>query len=252
MYSLARIFWEPYNESSVIMQLIFSCIILVFLTACGTSMGKQTMFNNEVQKPKQLKLANYQDPILRHKTKIVTFPLSKSDQQTISDMLYSISPEQLPTPGAGMAANQWGIDKQIFIYAPNGNDKIEQIEVIINPSYISADANQEVQDDAWEGCFSIPLTAGKIRRYTNIHVKYQNQQGKVIERELSGWDARVWQHENDHLNGILYDDPSTGKCLEKKVFASAQELGEFFASIRAEREKSKNKDRSPQNQPNEA
>lgn len=176
-------------------------------------------------KPRLLKLAEYHDKILRTKTQPVQFPLSITDQQIIADMKYSIQPEQLLAAGApwdgavGMAANQWGIDKSIFLYCPSG-DTVNDLEVIINPSYstmptsvISVKADD--YECEWEGCFSVPGARGNIKRHKRVSVQYQNEQGTVIERELNGWEARVWQHENDHLNGLLYDDVNAGKCLEK-------------------------------------
>ncbi|HSX19827.1 MAG TPA: peptide deformylase [Gammaproteobacteria bacterium] len=194
-------------------------------------------------KPRLLKLAAYDNPILRNKTKPVSFPLSEDDKQTIADMIYSIQPEQLLTAGApwenavGMAANQWGIDKSIFVYCPTG-DTVNDLTVAINPSYeivptLAIIAPSETSE--WEGCFSIPLSTGCIKRSTKIKIKYQNEEGTVIEDELKDWPARVWQHENDHLNGYLYDDPRHGKCLEKKVFATIDEVDEFYDAIREAR-----------------
>lgn len=183
-----------------------------------------------------LKLVNYDDPILRNPTEPVQFPLSDLDKQIIEDMKYSIHPEQLKAAGApwekasGMAANQWGINKSIFLFCPYGDHKFD-LTVVINPSYEFIPDKEEI---AWEGCFSVPLATGKIKRSNKIRVKYQNEKGRVIEKNLSGWEARVWQHENDHLNGFLYDDPRTGKCLDKREFTSYDAVEEFYATIEPE------------------
>ena len=197
--------------------------------------------------PNLLKLVDYSNPGLRKKTAPVSFPLSAQDKQIIADMIYSIQPEQLDAAGArdravGMAANQWGIDKSIFLFCPSA-DTINDLTVVINPSYepvvphIAALAQQEQE---WEGCFSVPLATGHIKRYTNIRVKYQNENGEVVSAELSGWPARVWQHENDHLNGILYDDHVAGKCVEKKEFKSEEMRDEFYDKVREERNNENN------------
>lgn len=195
--------------------------------------------------PKLLKLVPYDHPILRTVTETVQFPLSKADQQIIADMLYSIGPQQLvqanaPWDGAvGMAANQWGINKSIFLFCPEGNQQ-PNIEVIINPSYkpiVNVLLTTPSADDEWEGCFSVPLATGYIHRHTKIQVKYQNINGEVLEKELTGWPARVWQHENDHLNGKLYDDHAAGKCLEKHEFKTLAELDDFYNNIRENRKK---------------
>lgn len=191
-----------------------------------------------VRAPKLLKLAAYDDPVLHHKTAAVDFPLSLEDQQLIADMIYSIQPKQLKAANApweqavGMAANQWGVSKSIFLYCPSG-DSVNNLEVIINPSYTTVLSGQEQE---WEGCFSVPLATGNIQRATTIQVKYQNTNGDIIEGEISGWPARVWQHENDHLNGFLYDSKVAGKCLDKRQFKTLEEVEEFYAQLRKSRD----------------
>lgn len=203
---------------------------------------------NPDYKPKLLSFTAYEDPILRTKTTAVDFPLSPTDQEIIADMLYTIHPEQLKRTNApwsspvGMAANQWGINKRIFLYCPSG-DTVNDVQVIINPSYeplatlaIFA-TNENNSADEWEGCFSIPLASGCIRREVKIRINYQDMNGNVIKDELSGFPARVWQHETDHLNGYLYDDPRHGKCIEKRVFKSKAEVEEFYSNVRERRRK---------------
>lgn len=194
--------------------------------------------NNDT--PTLLSFADYHDDILKNPTETVQFPLSDEDQQIIRNMIYSIQTEQLIKAGApfksaaGMAANQWGLNKRIFLYCPDG-DAANQLEVVINPSYkplCDADKFNPSIEDAWEGCFSIPLATGNIRRYSKIQVDYQDETGQHITRELTGWLARVWQHENDHLDGHLYDDPRTAKCLEKQQFLTLDELENFYKYLK--------------------
>lgn len=193
--------------------------------------------------PVLLHLVPYDHPILRQQTAAVEFPLSRSDRDIIDNMLFSIQTEQLKAAGAnyetaaGMAANQWGINKSIFLFCPEGNN-IGPVEVIINPSYTILDQtpNEKNWDENWEGCFSVPNATGKVKRYLKIRVKYQDQTGQWIEKELSDWPARVWQHENDHLNGYLFDDLAAGKCVEKVTFNNKQEEDAFFERLRAERQ----------------
>lgn len=191
--------------------------------------------------PRLLKLVDYPSLILRQKTKPLAFPLSDEDKQTINDMKYSIQSKQLLAANApwenavGMAANQWGIDKQIFLYCPTG-DTENNLEVIINPSYEhihpqNSDPKQDMETE-WEACFSVPLATGNVQRFIHIRVTYQNESGETIVRELEGWPARVWQHENDHLLGHLYDDPRTGKCIDKRTFSNREAVDEFYDEIR--------------------
>lgn len=196
-----------------------------------------------LQRPPQLlKLVDYDHPLLRQATETLLFPLSEEDKQIIRDMKYSIQKPQLKRvrapwdAAAGMAANQWGINKRIFLFCPEA-DSIHGLEVIINPSYeplkdpeteglLMVDAALP-QDRAFEACFSVPLATGCVQRFTHIRATYQDETGAVLSRVLSAWPARVWQHENDHLDGFLYDDPRTGRCLEKKLFHSRKEADAF-------------------------
>ena len=197
------------------------------------------MISEQKTTPRLLKLVPYDHPILREPTETVHFPLSAEDQAIIRDMKYSIQKEQLKKAEApweaavGMAANQWGINKRIFLFCPEG-DSVNGLEVIINPQYkpltTSTPKNTAPpQDQCWEGCFSVPLATGNIQRYTHIQVTYQDESGKTMVRDLKDWPARVWQHENDHLNGFLYDDPRTGRCLEKHIFDSKEAVDEFYS-----------------------
>lgn len=162
------------------------------------------------------------------------------------DMKYSILPPQLNKRKAawrdavGMAANQWGINKRIFLFAPYGTNK--NLEVIINPTYepiLNAIGQSKTRDYEWEGCFSLPLIVGYVERYVSIKATYQNEQGQVIIKHLSGYPARVWQHETDHLNGILYDDARPHKCFKKKVFASQASAESFYDRQEKERGRGK-------------
>lgn len=191
------------------------------------------MFTLKKTTPRLLSLVDYSDPILRKVTRPVTFPLSQEDKEIIEAMKYSIKDDQLKkakapfSSASGMAANQWGIDRQIFIFCPRGASK--GLEVIINPSYhpINENNTDEPYELGWEACFSIPLACNHVKRHTFIKVAYQNEAGIHCEKTLSHWTARIWQHETDHLNGLLADDMKAGKCLEKRVFSNLEALNQF-------------------------
>ena len=83
--------------------------------------------------------------------------------------------------------------------------------VAINPEYsILNDNTEEVMDT--EGCFSVPKKCGKVRRFSKIQAKFQSLDGKEHNIIIEGWPARVFQHETDHTEGRLYDDPKAGRC----------------------------------------
>lgn len=183
-------------------------------------------------RPKILKFADYHDEILRTVMPNVTFPLSQEDLERISDMKFSIGSKQLKIAdaiwdsAAGMAANQWGINKRIFLFCETPTP-----EVIINPSYepLPDPKTKKIEEDlAWEGCFSVPLAVGNVRRYTRIKARWQQQDGTLREKTLTHMPARIWQHETDHLNGLLYDDPKAKKCEEKREFSTREETHQFY------------------------
>ena len=179
---------------------------------------------------KILTLLPYQDPFLRVKAQRVEFPLSVENKELIANMLYSVEEPQLkaakaPWPSAaGMAAPQWGVSKQIFVirrkFLENSETSrsvtfeggTDNFAVVINPEYSALD-HDDSEEEAIEGCFSIPKKSGVVRRYKKIKAKFQtHNDGKEHELLLKGWPARVFQHETDHVEGRLYDDPSAGRC----------------------------------------
>jgi peptide deformylase len=216
--------------------------------------------------PQLLRLEPYESPILRERMPAVVFPLSASDRTLVRSMCHSIQPASLALAGApwpsavGMAANQWGQRKRIFLFAPTGNVATEEdgkLRVIFNPEYevlSASEANatttpgaatgaaqpqpqQPQSDEMWEGCFSVPMARGLVRRPLCIRARWQDASGAAHQTDLCGWPARVWQHENEHLNGRLYDADTPGHscCVQKRTFASQEEADEFGRFVAKER-----------------
>lgn len=75
--------------------------------------------------------------------------------------------------------------------------------MIVNPKILNYSGEETSFD---EGCFSLPGIKGKVYRKNEISVKYQDRYGKTIRRKVNGFESRVFQHEIDHLNGILFTD----------------------------------------------
>jgi peptide deformylase len=195
--------------------------------------------------PKLLLFVEKTHPLLREVMPDVKNFADPALHETIADMCYSIEPEQLKAANgahsgaAGMAANQWGIKNRIFIFTPDGSDKGSKMEVMINPSYVPylrAHEKSPTLTAAYEGCFSIPKTAGLINRYEAIVATYYTPKGKKVETIMEGWEARVFQHETDHLNGKLFDgtlDHFAGpECLERIVFETEEEMMRFYRGER--------------------
>ena len=84
--------------------------------------------------------------------------------------------------------------------------KPKQLFVIINPEIVKA---SEEKVNGIEGCLSIPGLVGEVERHEAIQVKALNRYGKPVKLKVDGWMARIFQHEIDHLNGVLFTDLST-------------------------------------------
>lgn len=200
---------------------------------CKTFMSDKAM-------PKALTLVSKTDPILRAIMPDEQDFKDPALETAIEDMCYSILPEQLKDPAAGMAANQWGIKRRVFIFTPEQDSS----EIIINPSYTPYLRPNETEYKIvsnYEVCFSISLTMGLISRYEAITATYYTPTGEKIERVMEGWEARVFQHETDHLDGKLYDgrlDNYTGPpCLERLIFKDQEELEVWYHNLKARRAK---------------
>lgn len=161
---------------------------------------------------------------------IVTIPnliLDKPCQQItevnaeVIDMVNDLKDtlESSKVPGAGLAANQIGLNKCITIvrdFYPNPeNDRQELYKeyVLINPK-INVASQKEALD--WEGCLSIPDTFGLVKRFKKIKVEALNEKGKKIKLNAEGFFARTIQHEVDHLNGILFTSKVLGTTKTEK------------------------------------
>jgi peptide deformylase len=108
--------------------------------------------------------------------------------------------------GVGLAAPQIGVSKSIFVYGFEKNERYPTekpvpLTVLINPEIL---AYSEEKEDYYEGCLSVPHIRGKVPRPISINYKAYDFEGKLIEKEATGFEARIIQHETDHLNGILY------------------------------------------------
>lgn len=108
--------------------------------------------------------------------------------------------------GAGLAAPQIGVSMQVVIFGVARNPRYPDAEevpdtVLINPKLI---AQSDEMDDGWEGCLSVPGMRGLVPRYSTLRYTGFDQYGNIIDRTVSGFHARVVQHECDHLIGVLY------------------------------------------------
>jgi peptide deformylase len=108
--------------------------------------------------------------------------------------------------GAGIAAPQIGVSLQVVIFGVGANPRYPDAELVPYTVLINPTLNfigDEIEED-WEGCLSVPGMRGVVPRYTRLHYTGFDQFGNSIDRLVSGFHARVVQHECDHLQGILY------------------------------------------------
>ena len=153
------------------------------------------------------------EPILRRKAKPVT-NFDKDLQTLIDDMIETMR----DAPGVGLAAPQINIPQQLAVveYAEDEDDEEEENEdappkpkklfVLINPEIVKV-SDEKVM--GIEGCLSIPGLLGEVERHESIQVKALNRHGKPVKLKVDGWMARIFQHEIDHLNGVLFTDLAT-------------------------------------------
>ena len=163
-------------------------------------------------------IAQLGHPVLRAMAAPVTFPASEAIRGLVADMLATLRDAN----GVGIAAPQVFESVAIFIVASRPNPRypdapLMEPEVVINPEIIERSAEM-VKD--WEGCLSIPGLRGEVPRHRHITTRYQTIEGERVERQFSDFVARIFQHEDDHLNGIVFLDrlESTRDLITEKEF----------------------------------
>jgi peptide deformylase len=172
-----------------------------------------------------LKIVQYPHPSLRHKA----VPLTAIDKKVhlIAGAMVELMYENR---GLGLAAPQVGLPFQMFVANYGGDPEKRELEgIYINPVIIERKGSIEGE----EGCLSFPKLFQKVRRARTIKAQAYNLQGQLIELEMSDLPARIWQHEVDHLHGILYID----KFGPIARLSSRGSLREFEREIYKEQER---------------
>lgn len=155
------------------------------------------------------------NPILREKARHVTENIKEQSFQELIDYMISICSR---SGCVGIAAPQVGYSIRLFIVASKPsprypNAPLIEPTAIINPSLsVPLSYSGEMEKD-WEGCLSIPGIRGQVSRFKYINVSFTNRKGKQEKRVLSDFVARVFQHEFDHINGVLIVDRVNPKEL---------------------------------------
>ena len=125
-------------------------------------------------------------------------PINKEKPEYMNKLINGMINLMIESNGCGIAAPQVGANKRIFVAVLDN----ERIELFVNPTIIS---HSEETETGVEGCLSVPDKHGEVERYINIKVKYFNGKENKTE-EFEGMNARIIQHEYDHLQGVLYID----------------------------------------------
>jgi peptide deformylase len=133
-------------------------------------------------------------------------PLERFDTPELHALLTDMRDTMVHLNGAGLAAPQIGVGLQVVIFGVAQNPRYPQAEeipdtVLINP--VLTLLSDELEED-WEGCLSVPGLRGMVPRHARVRYQGCDESGNPIDRSVSGFHARVVQHECDHLLGILY------------------------------------------------
>jgi peptide deformylase len=142
------------------------------------------------------------EPLLLEKA----LPIVAFDTLELHTLIEDMQDTMQAMDGAGIAAPQIGVSLQVVIFGVGQNPRYPDAEqvpytVLINPTLTPV--GDEIEE-GWEGCLSVPGMRGLVPRYERLHYAGFDQFGNTIDRLVSGFHARVVQHECDHLNGILY------------------------------------------------
>jgi len=156
-------------------------------------------------------ILTYAHPILRQRARAVS-NIDGELQRLIDDMVETM----YEAPGVGLAANQVGSLRRVFVANPSEDHDPSKLLVLINPELVEA----EGESVAEEGCLSIPDFREEARRARRVLLRGLDRNERPVEIEGEGLLARILQHELDHLNGILFVDrlsPARRDILLRKL-----------------------------------
>ena len=168
-----------------------------------------------------LRVLKYPHPALRAPNEEIPIEELTGPGCEISKIAKEMFLVMYATKGVGLAAPQVGINKRLMVYNPEGDSKKWMQETImVNPKIVEYSEAKEWDE---EGCLSFPDMSGDVERSKWIKVEAQNLKGKKIKKKFKGWEARIFQHEYDHLDGTVYIDRLTEEG-RAKVQVTLEEL----------------------------
>jgi len=150
-------------------------------------------------------IATLPNPVLRRKARTVSI-FDEALQVLIDDMVETMR----QAPGVGLAAPQVGVSQRVIVVEYPENDQDEEspkkLYAMVNPEIVKP--SQETIAGI-EGCLSVPGLVGEVQRAVEITVKGLNRHGQPMRVKVKEWMARIFQHEIDHLNGVVFTDRAT-------------------------------------------
>jgi peptide deformylase len=144
-----------------------------------------------------LEIKNCLDPVLRK----LCLPIENIDGELVT-LAENMVETTLAAPGVGLAANQIGLPWRLFVVNIGVETDKENLVTVVNPE-ITAMEGSELGE---EGCLSIPDVIAEVNRASQIEIKGYDLDGNEVRYEAQGYLARAFQHEMDHLNGVLFWD----------------------------------------------
>jgi peptide deformylase len=149
-------------------------------------------------------------PLLRRKVK--PFSPRKMKGSPFLRLLYGMAKAMRAWKGVGLAANQAGLDAALFVMECRGNRRYPKapsfpLQAYLNPRVLRYSKARETD---WEGCLSVPGYRGLVPRSREVVLEAMLANGRKVRRSFRGFEARVVQHEVDHLNGLCYLDRMEG------------------------------------------
>jgi peptide deformylase len=157
-----------------------------------------------------LRIVKYPHPSLRADNEDVALP---DEQESISQLAKEMLKVMYAAEGVGLAAPQVGVNKRLMVYNPSGDSKkwLEET-ILVNPEIVEY---SDAKDEEIEGCLSFPGMQGEVIRSKWIKVEAVTPKGRKIKKKFTGWEARIFQHEYDHLDGTVYTDRLSDETKEK-------------------------------------
>lgn len=148
-----------------------------------------------------LRILKYPHPLLRAENAVVAEDEFNDElKQTARGMLRIMYASR----GVGLAAPQVGVNKRLLVFNPEGDAQAFLQEVVmVNPVIVGSSKKTEVEPEA---CLSFPGMSGNVRRHEWVKVEGYRLNGKKFRVKYEGWKARIFQHEFDHLEGVMYID----------------------------------------------